>query len=209
MIKYNYKDKRRNVIQNNSYLFAKTLSMFDYLNLPDTIPSRELEKLLQQSGYAFITEFEGALYAFTGSLGGLPDEYLNPTEITINNVYLNFNETLSIRDDGVLIRNDDMQLGLLPLFTKYNSLMVENDINIIVQGYNSRIQKLISASDDKTEQSAQVYLDKVIDGEIGVIGESALFDGVKLHTTQSGQGNSLHSMIELQQYLRGTLFNEV
>ena len=183
--------------------------MFDYSNLPDTIPPRELEKLLQLSGYAFITQFDGELYAFTGSLGGLPDEYLNPTEITINNVYLNFHETLSIKRDGVLIINDDMQLGLLPLFTKYNSLMVENDINIMVQAYNSRIQKLISASDDKTEQSARVYLEQVVDGEIGVIGESALFDGVKLHTTQSGQGNSLTSMIELQQYLRGTLFNEV
>ena len=43
---YDYKDKQKNVRQLNEYMLAKTLSMFEYENLPTTIPARELEKLL-------------------------------------------------------------------------------------------------------------------------------------------------------------------
>jgi hypothetical protein len=87
--------------------------MFEYMGLPETIPYRELEKLLQNNGYAFITEVEGELYAFGGGLGGEQDVYGNPSKITINNVALNFNKTLDIKKDGVLIHNDDSLIGLL------------------------------------------------------------------------------------------------
>ena len=60
---YDYKSKTRNVNNMISYMFAKTLSMFEYQGLPETIPHRELERLLQTNGYAFITEVNGELYA--------------------------------------------------------------------------------------------------------------------------------------------------
>ena len=206
---FNYKNKQANIRQSNAYMFAKTLSMFEWQGLPETIPHRELERLLQRHGFAFITEHEGKLYAFHGTLGGEQDAYGNPKDITINNVGLNFNKTLSIKDDGVLILSDDSKMGLLPLFNKYHYMMAENDISMVIRGFNSRIQKLISASDDKTKASADAYLTKVIDGELGVIGESALFDGIRLQSSQSGQGDGITPLIEFQQYMRGTLYNEI
>lgn len=53
---YDYKAKTRNINQLNKYMLAKTLSMFEYQGLPETIPQRELERLLQTNGYAFITK---------------------------------------------------------------------------------------------------------------------------------------------------------
>lgn len=206
---FNYKNKQANIRQSNAYMLAKTLSMFEWQGLPETIPHRELERLLQHHGFAFITEVEGALYAFYGTLGGEQDVYGNPKDITINNVGLNFNKTLSIKDDGVLVLSDDSKMGLLPLFNKYHYMMAENDISMVIRGFNSRIQKLISASDDKTKASADAYLAKVIDGELGVIGESALFDGIRLQSSQSGQGDGITPLIEFQQYMRGTLYNEI
>ena len=83
---YDYKSKKDNVNQLNRYMLAKTLSMFEYQGLPETIPARELEKLLQKNGYAFITKApDGQLYAFSGGLGGETDVYGNPTKITIAN----------------------------------------------------------------------------------------------------------------------------
>ena len=38
---------------------------------------------------------------------------------------------------------------------------------------------LISASDDKTKQSADLFLQKILDGEFSIIGENAFFKGVK------------------------------
>jgi hypothetical protein len=206
---YDFKNKQANVLQNNRYLFAKTLSMFEYIGLPETIPCRELEKLLQNNGYAFITEVEGELYAFGGGLGGEQDVYGNPSKITINNVALNFNKTLDIKKDGVLIHNDDSLIGLLPLFNKYNSLLTENDINMVLNGYSNRLQIMLSATDDKTKASADKYIENLINGEISVISSSPMFDGVKTHTTGNSQGSSITTLIEYQQYIKAGLFNEI
>lgn len=206
---YDFKKKQTNVTQLNNYMLAKTLSMFEYYNLPDTIPYRELEKLLQTKGYAFITEHNGELYAFTGGLGGVLDTYGNPTEIIISNPYLNLNKTFNIEKDGVLIRNDDLMIGLIPLFDKTHSLLVENDINMILHGYNSRLTTLISAPDDKTKESAESYLSKVIGGELGIIGDNTMFDGIKVHNGNSNNSNPITNLIEYQQYVKATMYNEV
>lgn len=206
---YNFKDKRTNLQNMNRYLLAKTGSMFEYENLPDTIPSIELEKLLQQNGYAFITEVKGELYAFSGHLGGEQDVYGNPKNITINNVALNFNEILDVEEDGVLICNDSYLMGLLPLFNRYNFMLVENDINMILHGYNTRLQTMISAGDDRTKESAQLYVDKMIEGDISVIGESPMFEGVKMQTGGANSSNPITALTEFHQYIKGSLFNEI
>ena len=206
---YDYKDKTKNIRQLNDYMLAKTVSMFEYEGLPETIPYDELEKIIQRNGYAFITKVNGELYAFAGSMGGELDVYGNPQDITINNVFLNFNKTLNIAKDGVLIRNDDMRIGLMPLYDKANTFLVENDINMMVWGYNSRAQKLISAPDDKTKESAEQYLKKLLDGDLSVIGENALFDGVKIQNSANTGGVTAQQMVEFQQYIKATMYNEV
>ena len=206
---YDYKAKTKNIQQLNDYMLAKTNSMFEYQGLPDTIPDEELEKILQKNGYAFITKVDGVLYALTGTLGGVLDAYGNPVDIIISNVYLNFFKILKVATDGVLIRNDTMRMGLLPLYKKSNTFLVENDINMMVWGYNSRAQKLISASDDKTKESAEQYLKKIVDGDLSVVGENALFDGVKIQNSSNTGGVTAQQMVEFQQYIKATMYNEV
>lgn len=206
---YSYKDKARNVMAMNNYMLAKTIPMFEYEGLPETIPYRELEKLLQSNGFAFITKVDGELYAFNGGLGGVQDVYGNPTKFVVSNPALNFNATLDIEKDGVLIRNDDLMIGLLPLYEKFNFMMVENDINMVLYGYNTRMNKLISASDDKTRESAERYVAKAVEGDIAIVGENAIFEGVKLQTGNAQSGSSINNLIEYGQYLKATLYNEV
>lgn len=207
---YDYKAKQRNVNQLNNYMLAKTLSMFEYEGLPDSIPSRELEKLLQKNGYAFICKApDGELYALSGGLGGEADVYGNPTQITIANPALKYNATLDLKKDGVLFYSDDMASGLLPFYEKQNTLIMENEINMVVWGFNSRTQKLISAPDDKSKESAELYMKKIVDGELSVIGENALFDGVKVQPANNSAGNGVQQMIEYHQYIKSCLYNEV
>ena len=206
---YKYKDKQNNINLLNDYMLIKTLSMFDYTGLPDTLNPIELEKMLQQNGYAFITKHENKLYSFIGGLGGLPDVYGNPTEIIINNPALKLNKTLSILDDGVLILNDDFKLGLLPLYNKFHTLMIENEITMYVSSFNTRLPMLISAGDDSTKESAESLLEKVERGELGVIGENRIFEGIKSQSTMRDGGINLTQLIELNQYMKATLYNEV
>ena len=206
---YDYKAKRANVKQLNQYMLAKTVSMFEYQGLPDTLPADVLEKMLQQQGAVFVTKVEGDIYAFTGGIGGEVDVYNRPTQIVIANPALKFNKTLDLEKDGVLMRNDDYCIGLLPLFDKAHTMMVENEINMMVFGYNTRTQKLISASDDKTRESAELFLKRAVDGDISVVAENAIFDGVRVQAAQSSQSVSITNMTEFQQYLKGSLYNEV
>ena len=208
---YDYKDKTRNINQLNKYMLAKTLSMFEYQGLPETIPQRELERLLQTNGYAFITKApDGELYAFSGSLGGTErDPYGQPTQITIANVALNFNKTLDLNKDGVLLRNDDLRIGVMPVFEKCNTLLVENEVNMVMWGFNSRIQKLITAPDDKSKESADLYMKKIIDGDLSIIGDNAMFDGVKMQAPAASSGAGVQQMIEYHQYIKSEMFNEV
>lgn len=208
-MRYDFKNKVANVRQLNDYMLAKTLSMFEWENLPATIPTKEIERLLQVNGYAFVTKVDGELYAFAGGLGGVGDVYGNPTEIVISNPALNFNKTLSLKDDGVLILNDDLKIGLMPLFNKQNEILVENDINMMLHGYATRMRMLISAADDKTKDSADNYVKKVIDGEVSIVAENALFDGVKIHSVHSSQGSSVTQLVEFHQYIKASLYNEI
>ena len=208
-IDYSVTNKTGNVNTLTRYMLAKTLSMFEWENLPLTIPKKELEKQLQVNGYSFITEVKGELYALTGGLGGELDEYGNPTEITINNVALNFNETLSIKDDGILIFNDDMEMGLIPLFTRYFSQIVENDINLSMLGISSRTPILLTASDTKSKASAELFLKRLTDGEFSVIGENPIFDGVKALNLNGNNTSTFNALIEYNQYLKGSLYNEI
>lgn len=205
---YKYNDKKTNVNQANNYILAKTLSMFDYEGLPDTIPEQELERILQEKGLAFIYEYKGELYAFSGTLTGGVDMYNRPTKINISIPKDHTVKTVDL-DKGVLICNDDYRLGLQPLIEKYNTLIVENEISIMMYNLNNRIHKIISASDDITRDSANKYLSEIVNGNLAIIGESKFLQDLKVQGGSTNQGQGLGDLIEYNKYLKSSLYNEV
>lgn len=205
---YKYNDKKTNVNQANKYMLAKTLSMFDYEGLPDTIPEQELERILQEKGLAFIYEYKGELYAFSGTLTGDVDMYNRPTKINISIPKEHTVKTVDL-DKGVLICNDDYRLGLQPLIEKYNTLIVENEISIMMYNLNNRIHKIISASDDITRDSANKYLSEIENGNLAIIGESKFLQDLKVQGGSTNQGQGLGDLIEYNRYLKASLNNEV
>ncbi len=205
---YDFTSKIANLNNANRYMLAKTSTMFEWEGLPESLPRRELERMLQSVGYAFITMVEGSLYAFTGGLGGEPDVYGNPTKITVSNPALKLTQTFNLTD-GVLLVNDDFKMGLMPMLNRYNTMMVENDLNMLMYGINSRMQTFISAGDDKSKASAESFLKKLLDGELGVIAESALFENIKVHTANGSSNARITSLVEFQQYMKGSLYNEI
>ena len=77
------KDKDRMVQHLIFNMLNKTNRLFKYTNLPDTIPAKDLETILQVGGFAVFKEVNGELYAFTAGLGGKPNPYYLPTIATI------------------------------------------------------------------------------------------------------------------------------
>lgn len=207
---YDRTEKEVNVRNQVLYMLNRSIGMFRYTGLPDTIKPMDLERLLQTNGFAVVTEVEGKLYAFYGGLGGMYNAYGLPTQAVIANPWLKYNATLKIEnnEDAVLLRSDYMMQGLTPIFSKYLTMMNENEITLILAGFNRRVNHVLSVSDDNTADSARSYLKKIEDGELGFLTETKLFESVK--TSQFGStSGSINDLIEYQQYLKANMYNDI
>ena len=162
---FNYLDKEKNVNYEIMQFLNKTLSMFQYENLPETIPKNELEKLIQINGFAIITRVDGELYAFSGGLGGVPDAYYRPTKATVSNPALNFSGDLTIGEDCIVVYNDLMKIGLIPLLAKYSTMINESELTLLKMLFNKRADTLITANDDNGKESAERYFKGLVDGK--------------------------------------------
>lgn len=201
-------DKDRYINNYIDNMFNRTQKMFDWRNLPDTIPQRELEYMLQKNGNVFIAEVNGNLYAFNGGLGGELNEYYEPTIYTVANPYLKLSKDYKIDVDGVLVRNDARMNGLLPIFSKASVLNCDCEISLNMLSIALRVQYLISASDDKTRTNAEQFINKIKNGDMSIISDSQFFDGVKLQSTSSNN-QIINQFIQLAQYIKASAFNEI
>ena len=190
-------------------MLAITQAMFVYKGLPETLPQNNLENLLQTNGNVFVTEVDGKMYAFTGGLGGVPNAYNEATEYIVSNPYLQLNKSYKIDVEGVLIKNDSGANSLLPIFGKYGVLCSDTLLSLNTCSVLSRITMLISASDDKTKQSADDFVNKIMQGDFSVIGENAFFKGVNLQSISTQSANQITQLIELLQYFKASAFNEI
>ena len=191
------------------YTFTRTQSMFTYEGLPDTIPVQWLESYLQRNGSCCIAEHEGKLYALLGNAGGELDEYYQPTIYTVANPALNLSKSYKIGEDCVYCKNDYDAIGLVPLVSRYCGLMTENLLTVRISDINMRMMNLLSAPDDNTLQSTKQYLKDLEEGKLGVVGETPFFEGLKLQSKGVGNGDYMIQFIELQQYLKGSMYNEL
>ena len=207
---FSYCSDKSKVFENYcKYTFTRTQSMFTYEGLPDTIPVQWLESYLQRNGSCCIAEHEGKLYALLGNAGGELDEYYQPTIYTVANPALGLSQSFEIGKDCVYCKNDYDAIGLVPLVSRYCGLMTENLLTVRISDINMRMMNLLSAPDDNTLQSTKQYLKDLEEGKLGVVGETPFFEGLKLQSKGVGNGDYMIQFIELQQYLKGSMYNEL
>lgn len=197
------------------YMMARTQAMFKYDGLPETIPQRELELLLQGNGYAIIFEYNGNLYATRAGLGGEPDVYYRPTIAVVSNPRLSkdgmTSYKLKINEDCILFKSDSMLLGLLPLISKYATMLTENELSMLTTSVWSRLMALITAGTDKTKAEAEAFLKKLANGYLGVIGDSKILteDAIRTQPYANGSNTVLTQLMEYQRSLKGEFYNEL
>ena len=207
---YDFSDKKNCINTHIRYMLNRTQSMFKWEGLPDTIPQRDLELIIQCNGCVAFYKYKGELYAFSGGLGGEPNPYYMPTIFTISNPALKLSVNAEIDKDCIIVPNDAMYLGLLPLFSKYATSLTENELSIMVALINSRIPALISSDNDGATKSAEKYIADIKEGKLGVIASQAFFDGIKTQPYgATSNSNTITNLIESQQYIRATWFNDL
>lgn len=220
-------DKRRSIFNYVMIMFDRTSQMFEYDGLPDTIPQYMMEKFLQVNGHVGIVEWDGNLYALPGSMGGAPDPYFRPTHYIIANPALGGSKDCRIvnhfppydsvnwtdKPPCVLVKNDTNYRGLLYIFSRYATEMAENDISIRSAQINSRQQTLIVANTDAEIASARAYIDSLEAGKLAAVHDQTFLvaqgGGVRATNLSVQSANVLLQLIELQQYLKASWYNEI
>ncbi len=189
-------------------MFIKINQMFHYENLPESVPKRILEKMLTENGYCIFTKYNNKFVVLQGGLGGMLNEYYEYTECIVSNPYLKLEKTFKLGDDCILIRNDSRMKGLSEILSRYAVLCGDCEISINMLTNVLRSQYLISAGDNKTKESAEIFIKKLIEGDFSCIAENTFLDGVKVHNIQ-GTSNYIQQFTELNQYLKATAYNEI
>lgn len=216
-------DKPSSVFNYVQYMFDRTNTMFRYSGLPDTIPEPMLEYMLQIYGSVAIIEHNGDLYAMRCNFGGPPDPYYRPTQAVMANPALNIGATYRIVNHlppferavweamppCVRFLNDSQIQGLLPLFSRYATQMAENDVSIRSAQINLRQQTIIVADNGIEASSADVYIKRLEDGQLATIAKRPFTEGITVMNAASGQSNVIIQLIELQQYLKASWYNEI
>lgn len=201
-----------NKVMNENLLFnmflSKTLTMFKYKGLPDSIPYEILENYLQTTGKAFIFKYDDDLIALPIDLNTDKVDYYNRP--TTGNVFINGeNKLITVNlKDGVLISNDYLQLGFTNLFNKYSYLINQSELTLYIANIWKRASKIISASDDSTIQSAKEYVKKIENGDISIISTNPIFNDLNI-TTDNVTSVSLSELIQYDNYFKSNLFNEI
>lgn len=206
---FNHLEKAKNISLENEITYNKTMAMFKYHNLPDTIPGYELENLLQKNGFACVAQVEGLLYAFDGGLGGEPDVYYRPTICTVANPALKLTRDFEIDKDCVIMKNDSNMIGLSHTIAKYNTLLAENEITMLIALINSRMNIIFSGADSATKASAEQYLNMIVQGKLGVISDNAFLESLKIQIGSTTRNNVFEDLIRLNQYLKAGLNNAI
>lgn len=218
--KYDFDGKPNKALLLSSYIkyfLARLQSMFVYEGLPDSIPQKWLENYLLTKGTVTWLRNgpDGDLVVTFGGLGGKPDEYYIPTEVIIANPYLKkgVNRTY-IRDKEVVVMyNDTYAQGLIPMLRKWCGMLVEAEIGLNMNAIMSRGSLILTAVDDKTKESAELWLKRLREGQLGIIGESPFLVGNQDSSlTVNNIGNTattLTDLIEYTQYIKSCLYNEL
>ena len=190
--------------------FRKTLSMFEYENLPDTISKRDIELNTQSVGYSAWFKFEDKVYCSYCRLGGIPKYNYLPSKAIITNPYLKYFAELEIDKDCVIMPNDNMYMGLSEINSYYSYQLKDNDISRRMLMINLRAMTLLTAEDDDDYQNCVDFIKDLEKGKLSAIHSSAFKDRISaLPYSSQHSAQTLIQIIEDKQYIKGSWLNEL
>ena len=190
----------------SDYLLNNALSIFKYDGLPDNVSAVDLEKSLLRNGKILFTRWHNEFYIFTFSETGKQNYLGEYTHYQVNNPYINCNEVFS-DDDAVKIKNNDTAEPLSSLMGIYTELLTESYITLNIADINSRIPFLVSARDNATKNSAEIFLNQILNGKQGIIAEQPLFDSLNINPLTDHQ--NIQQIIELNKFYFSDYFQKI
>lgn len=190
----------------SDYLLNNALSIFKYDGLPDNVKAVDLEKNLLRFGKILFTKWRDEFYIFSYSDTGKQNYLGEYSHYQVNNPYINCNEVFS-DDNAVRIFNTDTHEPLINLMGMYAELLTESYITLNMADINSRIPFFISARDNATKASAEIFVKQILDGKQGVIAEQPLFESLKINPLTDHE--NISQIVELNKFFYSDYFQKI
>ena len=190
----------------SDYLFNNALSIFKYEGLPDNVKAVDLEKNLLRFGKILFTKWHDEFYIFSYTETGKQNYLGEYTHYQVNNPYINCNEIFSC-DNAVKIKNTDTGEPLINLMGMYSELLTESYLTLNMADINSRIPFFISARDNATKASAEIFVKQIQDGKQGVIAEQPLFDSLNINPLTDHE--NIAQIVELNKFFYSDYFQKI
>lgn len=164
-------------------LTEKCFGMFEYENLPDSLPEEQIEKNLIKNGFAAI--FNHPIYGIVTAPASLfgEDLYYLPTKCTYNQVKLG-SKTLTIGVNCAIIYNSQIDLyeprrGLSELIDRYARMLADVDSSIVNCIVNTRSQKWGYAKSPNAAEALKKAINALYAGDPAIINHNSILEMVK------------------------------
>lgn len=196
----------------------RTLGMFEYKGLPETLSPRSIERYLQGTGTCLIIkatremignpEALPGFYALPCKAGGRVNADYLPTFAVVQNSWLQLKkENFDLRpghEEAVYCWNDSLLEGLAPLFSLYASELTDNIQTLHFQEIHNRILTIIKANDDDEKKDAIDFFKSYEDGKFASLLNSDFIDSLKNNRVDPFKGasnTSIKDTLEARQWL--------
>ena len=190
----------------SDYLLNNALSIFKYDGLPDNIKAVDLEKNLLRFGKILFAKWHDEFYIFSYSDTGKQNYLGEYTSYQVNNPYIQCNEVFT-DDNAVRIFNTDTHEPVINLMGMYSELLTESYITLNMADINSRIPFFISARDNATKASAEIFVKQILDGKQGVIAEQPLFESLRINPLTDHE--NISQIVELNKFFYSDYFQKI
>ena len=198
-----------------SYMFAKTLEMFKWNNLPDDMNSYDVEKFTQLKGNTFFLfdKDKNRYFILDGASYDRISWNYEPTKAILVNPALPeiSGVKYELGKNAIMIRNDYLMLGLYQIFEKNSMDIANTDISIRYAQFNTRLKSIFTSDDDETATSINNLIDAIWEGrKPSAIVTTDLYkksvEGIKYAENQS---NDIIQLMELKQYQLAQFYIEL
>ena len=189
-------------------LLEKSIAIYEYSGLPDTIPPHEIERLLMTLGACVFvnTEKHGLVvlpctFSGVGIYPDLPPDVLWATPLVSGSAK---------RVDVAVGYNNSTHIGLADTIDRYSRLLADVDATFAITLYNQRIPSIPLAPDDN---SAESYNAAMLANRLGitsaVVTDALLKDVQMLPVVPMSSGTTFSDIIDARENVLKIFLSEL
>ena len=227
-------DKEQRHAYNRDAFLNIASQMFQYDGLPDTLPSHALERLLQTCGAVTVwlvpdtyvpngfgpefvwdcadssTPCGPNLYAFPLNFASAPDPYGFPYQVTVTSPGFKptISECLTVRQDCIVIRNDNHMIGLYDLCDHYAAMLTEAEISLVSTLVTLRDHLTFVCKTEPQKEAVDAYLAALQAGDFGSVYAADLGTPMTI-VPNTGRDNAVELAVNGIQAVRYMFYNAI